>query len=204
MVAESSSKEKKLQNIFRYLEELQGVVGVAVIDQNQQETVLKLEEKAMENVLGGMGKGRNEGLKEALSKSIVLAMFTDINFNVNFPPDIDAMKLICKGEVVGETTTDPVKLEKFKNDPNMVVISDFMALKKGAKVNKEAFDSGDTYFLFEAIRFEIFSIIPEIVDHVISIPSPPVFDFLKKEFKEEMDLSNPQLAVIIMGLHLKT
>jgi len=197
MVAESSSEEKNLQSVFRYLEELQGVVGVAVIDQNQQETVSKLEEKAMENVLGGMGKGRNEGLKEALSKNIVLAMFTDITFNVNFPPDIDAMKLICKGEVVGETTTDPVKLEKFKKDPNMIVISDFMALKKGAKVNKEAFDSGDTYILFEAIRFESFENIPEIAEHVISIPSPPVFDFLKKELKEEMDLSNPQLAVII-------
>ncbi len=204
MVAESSSEEKDFQNVFRYLEGLQGVIGVAVLDQNQQETVLKLEEKAMENVLGGMGKGKNEGLKEALSKSIVLAMFTDITFNVNFPPDIDTMKLICKGEVVGETTTDPVKLEKFKNDPDMIVISDFFALKKGAKVNKEAFESGDTYFLFEPMRVKIFAEIPEIADHVVSIPSPPVFDFLKKKFKDEMDLSDPQLAVIIMGLDLKT
>ena len=204
MVAESSSEEKDFQNVFKYVEGLQGVIGVAVLDQNQQETVLKLEEKAMENVLGGMGKGKNEGLKEALSKSIVLAMFTDITFNVNFPPDIDTMKLICKGEIVGETTTDPVKLEKFKNDPDMIVISDFFALKKRAKINKEAFESGDTYFLFEPIRVKIFAEIPEIADHVVSIPSPPVFDFLKKKFKDEMDLSDPQLAVIIMGLDLKT
>ena len=204
MVAGSSSEEKDLQNVFRYLGGLQGVVGVVVLDQNQQETVLKLEEKAMENVLGGMGKGKNEGLKEALSKSIVLAMFTDMKFYVNFPPHIDTMKLICKGEVVGETTTDPVKLEKFKKDPDMIVISDFFALKKGAKINKQAFDCGDAYFLFSPIRAEIFAEIPEITDHVLSIPSPPVFDFIKKEFENEIDFSDPQLAVMILGLDLKT
>ena len=33
--------------------------------------------------------------------------------------------------------------------------------------------------------------------------SPPVFDFLKEEFKDRMDLDNPQLAGILVGFNLQ-
>ncbi|MCP8314716.1 MAG: hypothetical protein H3Z53_10180 [archaeon] len=112
------------------------------------------------------------------------------------------MELISKGEVVGMTTMDLDKIEDFKKDKNYVVISDFLVIKRDAKINPTAFASGDAYFLFNGIQIEQFSKIPEIKDHVLSFPSPPAFDFLKEEFKDRMNLSNPQLAGFLIGFNL--
>ena len=193
--------EKALERAKSKIMNIQGIVGVAELNNEQCESVARLEEKAMEIVLGGMGRGKNEGVKESLSREIIMVLFADIHFDI--PKDAKIMELVSKGEVVGVTTTDLNKIEEFKKDKRYIVLSNFLAMKRDAEIGPAAFASGETYFVFPGVQIGQFSRISEIKDHVVSFPSPPVFDFLKEEFKETIDLDDPQLAGILVGFNLQ-
>ncbi|MCP8308560.1 MAG: DUF1638 domain-containing protein [archaeon] len=194
------NKREVLEKIKTQIMSVKGVVGVAELNKEQCETVAHLEEIAMKNVFGGMGRGKNEGVKESLSREIIMVLFTDIHFDI--PKDSTAMQLISEGEVVG-MAVDLDKIEEFKKDKKYVVISDFFVIRRDAKISPAAFASGDTYFLFNGVQVDQFSKIPEIRDHVFSFPSPPVFDFTKEQFKDKMNLSDPQLAGFLIGFNLQ-
>jgi len=196
----SMSKKEVLEKVKTQIMSVKGVVGVAELNKEQCKTVAYLEEMAMKNVFGGMGRGKNEGVKESLSREITTIFFTNIHFDI--PKDSNAMQLISKGEVVG-MAVDLDKIEELKKDKKYVVISDFFAIRRDAKINPAAFASGDTYFLFNGVQIGHFSKIPEIKDHVVSFPSPPAFDFLKEQFKDKMNLSDPQLGGFLIGFNLQ-
>lgn len=194
------SKREVLEKVKTQVMNVEGIVGVAELNKEQCENVARLEEKAMKNVLGGMGRGKNEGVKESLSREIAMVLFADIRFNP--PKDVSVMELVSRGEVVGMGLTDLDKIKEFKKDKNYVVISDFLVIRRDAKINPAAFASGDAYFVFNGVQVEQFSKIPELKDHVVSIPSHPVFAFLKEQFKDEMNLCDPQLAGFLIGFDL--
>jgi len=196
----SMSKREALENVKTQIMSVKGVLGIAELDEEQRKTVEYLEEMAMKNIFLGMGRGKNEGVKESLSHEITMVLFTDINFDL--PKDVNMMELISKGEVVGMAVMDLDKIKEFKKDKEYVVISDFLVIRRDAKINPAAFASGDTFFLFNGFQIEQFSKIPEMKDHVLSIPSSPVFDFLKEEFKDRMILFDPKLASILVGFNL--
>ncbi|MCP8316597.1 MAG: hypothetical protein H3Z51_07030, partial [archaeon] len=60
------SKREVLEKVKIRMMSVKGVVGVAELNKEQCETVAHLEEIAMKNVFGGMGRGKNEGVKESL------------------------------------------------------------------------------------------------------------------------------------------
>lgn len=195
----SMNKEQTLEKVEAMIMNVKGVVGVAELNKEQCETVAQLEEMAMKNVFGGFGRGKNEGVKESISREVTMVLFTNVDFEI--PRGSNAIQLINKGEVVG-MTLDPNKIDEFKKDKKYVVISDFFAIKRDAKINSATFASGDTYFLFNGIQIDHFSKIKEIKDHVLSFPSPPAFGFLRSQFKDRMDLSDPQLAGFLVGFNL--
>lgn len=179
-----------------------GVLGVAEINEQQRKTMEYLENEAMKNVLGGMGRGRNDGLKEALSKEVVLALFVDLFFDI--PTDSTVMQLVCKGEVVGKASMDPRVIEEYKKDKNYIVLSDFFIIRRDAKLNAESFASGESCFVFNGARIADFERIPYIKDHVVAIPSPPGFKFIHEIFKESMDLRDPRIGGFLLGFDLAT
>ncbi len=193
-------KKKTLKKVKNQIMSIRGIVGIAELNKEKCRIVAHLEEKAMENILSGMGRGKNEGVKESLSREITMVLFSDIHFDI--PKDVNIMVLIHKGEVVGMTTTDLDKIKEFKKEKNYVVISDFLVINKNAKIDSDSFARGDTYFQFNGIQIDPLSKIPEIKDHVVSFPSPPVFNFLKEEFKDHMGLNNKALAGLLVGINL--
>lgn len=193
-------KKKILEKVKNQMINVKGIVGVAELNKEQCVTVASLEERSMENVLSGMGRGKNEGVKEALSREVTIVIFTDNHFDL--PKDVNVMELVSEGEVVGRGLKDLERISQFKKDKNYVVVSDFFVIKRGAKINPATFASGETYFVFHGIQTEQFSKIPEMKDHVISFPSPPVFAFLKEQFKDEMNLDDPQLGGFLIGFNL--
>ncbi|MCP8304473.1 MAG: hypothetical protein H3Z50_03255 [archaeon] len=194
---DSVSKKEVLEKVKAKIMSVKGVVGVAELNKEQCETVACLEEKAMENVLSGMGRGRNEGVKDSLSRDVVMVFFSNIDFDI--PCD---MLLFSEGRIVGMNVEDPDRIKKFKEDKNYVVISDFFVMERGAKINRAAFDSGDAYYVINGVQSRQFSSISEMKDHVVSFPSPPVFDFLKEQVKDGVDLSDPQLGGFLVGFNL--
>lgn len=198
---DSTRKRDVLKKVKAQIVNVGGIVGAVELNEEQCRTVARLEEKAMGNVLGGMGRGMNEGVRDSLSREITMVLFTDTHFDI--PKDEKAMELISKDEVVGRAVMDFDTIERYKKDDGYVVLSDFLVIKRDAKIDPGSFARGDSYFLFNGTRIEHFSNIPEITDHVVSFPSPPVFDFLKEEFKDIMDLDNPQLGGILVGFNLQ-
>lgn len=194
-------KKKTLEKVKNQILNINGIVGIAELNKEQSGIIACLEEKAMENVLSGMGRGKNEGVKESLSREIIMVLFSDIHFDI--PKDANILVLVHKGEVVGMATTDLDKIEEFKKEKKHVVLSDFLVINRNAKINSDSFARGDTYFQFNGTQIDQFSKIPEIKDHVVSFPSPPVFNFLKEEFKDSMNIDNQQLAGILVGFNLQ-
>ncbi|NWG09552.1 MAG: hypothetical protein HXX80_04500 [Nitrososphaerales archaeon] len=194
------TEKEVLENIKVKMMSIRGVAGVAELNEEQRETVACLEEESMKNILAGMGRGKNEGVKESLSRNIAMVFFMNIDFEL--PKDVDMMKLYSGGEMVGMALMDSNRIKEFKKDKNYVVISDFFVLKKGAKINSSAFANGEAYFVFNGIQIDQFSRIQELQEHVVSIPSPPVFDFLKEQFRDKIDLFDPQLGALIVGFNL--
>jgi hypothetical protein len=177
-----------------------GVLGAAELNEQQRKMVEYLESEAMKSVLGGMGKGRNDGVKEALSKEVVLALFVDLLFEM--PKDQSMMELVCKGEVVGRPSLDPKEIEAYKKNKDYIVLSDFFIIRRDAKLSPASFASGESCFVFNGAKVADFESIPEIRDHMVAVPSPPGFDFMHEIFKEGMGLHDPRVAGFLLGFNL--
>lgn len=190
-----------LERIQSQIMKIKGVIGVARLTPEQCRATADLEEEAMQHVLGGIGKGRNEGLKKALGYKIVMVLFTDVTFEMTRDPGL--ILLICDKELAGFGTTDPEVIARFKKDKEYLVFGDFLVMKRGARINSSAFACGDAYFLFNGTTNESLSKIEQIKDHFVAIPSPPAFGFLKEQFKDKINLDNPQAAGFVVGMELK-
>jgi hypothetical protein len=177
-----------------------GVLGAAELNEQQRKMVEYLESEAMKSVLGGMGKGRNDGVKEALSKQVVLALFVDLLFEM--PKDRSMMELVCKGEVVGRPSFDPKEIEAYKKNKDYIVLSDFFIIRRDAKLSPASFASEESCFVFNGAKVADFESIPEIRDHMVAVPSPPGFDFMHEIFKEGMGLHDPRVAGFLLGFNL--
>lgn len=180
---------------------VKGVIGVAELNGKQKETVALLEGEAMKNVLGGMGRGNNAGLTEALSREVVMVFFVNMLFEI--PKDANMMLLMCNGQVSGWATMDSDLIKKFKENKDYVVLSDFFVIRRDAKLSKASFACGESCFIFNGTQIEEFFKISEIIDHIVAIPSPPGFNFLHEQFKQRMDLSDPKIGGFILGFNAK-
>ncbi len=192
-----------VRGVKSQMENIKGVIGVAELTSAQCNTLSCIEEEAMQHILGGIGRGRNEGLKKSLSYSKVFGIFVDASFKLTNDLKSELMQLINDDEVVGFGTQDPIVIDKYKQDKGYVVLSDFLVMKRSARINRATFCSGKTYFLFKGIKNEQLARIEKIKDHFVSIPSAPVFNFLKEQFKDTIDLTNPQAAIFIVGFELR-
>ena len=194
------SQAGAIERAISKVKSVAGVLGVAELNVQQRRTIEYLEGEAMKSVLGGMGKGRNEGVKEALSREIVLALFVDLLFRI--PQDAGMMELVCRGEVVGRPSTDPKVIEEYKKNKDYVVLSDFFIIRRDAKLSPASFASGESCFVFYGAKIPDFESMPEVRDHVVGIPSPPGFDFIHEIFKDEMGLRDPRVAGFLLGFNL--
>ena len=194
------SRSEALERIKSQILKVKGILGVSGLNIEQREAIARLEDEAMGKVLGGMGKGRNEGVRECLSREVVMVFFVDMSFDV--PKDANMMVLMCKDEIVGWDSMDPEVIRKFKCDNNYMVLSDFFVMKRDIKLSPAAFECGDMYFLFKGMKIEQFSNITEIKDHIVAVPSPPGFKFLYDLFKDKMDLSEPRIGGFLIGFNL--
>jgi hypothetical protein len=197
-----AARAEVLERIIAKAKTVPGVLGAAELNEQQRKTVEYLENEAMKSVLGGMGKGRNEGVKEALSKEVVLALFVDLLFEM--PKNANMMELVCKGEIVGRPSLDQKEIESYKKNRDYIVLSDFFIIRRDAKLSPASFASGESCFVFNGARIADFECMPEIRDHIVGVPSPPGFDFMHEIFKEKMGLHDPRVAGFLLGFNLNS
>jgi hypothetical protein len=194
------AREELLARVIAKVKAVPGVLGAAELNVQQRKTVEYLENEAMKSVLGGMGRGRNDGVKEALSKEVVMALFVDLLFEM--PKDANMMELVCKGEIVGRPSISPKEIEEYKKNRDYIVLSDFFIIRRDAKLSPASFASGESCFVFNGARIPDFQGIAEIRDHIVAVPSPPGFDFIHEIYKEEMGLHDPRVAGFLLGFNL--
>jgi hypothetical protein len=142
---------------------VKGVIGVAELNGRQKESVALFEGEAMKNVLGGMGRGNNTGLTEALSREVVMVFFVNMLFEM--PKDATMMLLMCNGQVSGWASTDPDMIKKFKEDKGHIVLSDFFVIRRDAKLSKASFACGESCFIFNGTQIGVLQDIRDSRSH---------------------------------------
>ncbi|MGQ9759775.1 MAG: hypothetical protein ACUVQ5_04290 [Candidatus Methanomethylicaceae archaeon] len=157
------------------------------MDEEDRAEVERLEREAEEKVLMGLCKGTNMGVREALNKKVVFVCATDLSLRW---PKSSLIRIVCDGETIGEDIYDEERLNRLKNEGNIVAgnlvfYKDKMLLLKEKREN---------------IRVLMLPLlIPELesLGAIIGSPSPPTDLYLKK--KLGITDKDPNLGTIIVG-----
>lgn len=167
---------------------LKGVTKVVLLGQEERAVVEKLESEAEEKVLMGFCKGKNLGVREALGKKTVYACLTDTSLRW---PKTSLIKIVCGEETIGEDIYDEERLEKLKNEGN-IVLGNLVLYKDKMRLMRE--NREKICVLMLPLR------IPELetLGMVVGSPSPPADLYLKKKMGASED--DPKIGTIIVGV----
>ncbi len=108
------------------LKRLKGIRAVYSLTEQDKARVLEVEEAATRKVLLGLGRGDNQGLKEALARNTSLVLTTDAEFEWPRGPNV---LLMWRGELIGRDVDDPEELEEFKRRKDVVVSGNFVIFR---------------------------------------------------------------------------
>ena len=70
------SEEEVSKKVIEKFNSIEGVIGVIRLNEDQVIDTFGLESRALENVLGGLAKGVNEGLEKVIQSDAVFSAFT--------------------------------------------------------------------------------------------------------------------------------
>lgn len=113
----------KINAIINFLKSIKGIREVRLLTNLEKEELIRIEEEAEKAMLMGLLPGVNQGVREALSRTFVLAAITDNDFEW---PIRGTVKLVYEGELIGEDVRDRKELERLKNEGNKVMADSFV------------------------------------------------------------------------------
>lgn len=192
------SEEEVSKKIIEKFNSIEGVIGVIRLTEDQVIDTFGLESRALENVLGGLAKGVNEGLEKVIQSEAVFSAFTDRSFE--WPKD-SLFQIVSSDGIIGEEIRDKEKLEELKKSENVIIIGDCFYIQKDKLENWKAFKEGLFRAIFPPINFnrEVKDI-PEVLECIGCFTSGPCFEYLKLEFEGKIDLSDPGYGFFLIGI----
>ncbi|MGD0072344.1 MAG: hypothetical protein ABSB71_12380 [Candidatus Bathyarchaeia archaeon] len=109
---------KCIEKVCSIVKQCKGVCSIVKeLDDSDRKKILKLE-IAEENKLVQFGASiENQGVKDVLSRDVVLLVVNDPNFEYRDPTIV----LKANEEVVGEVISDPAKLNEMKGKPGYLI-----------------------------------------------------------------------------------
>lgn len=184
--------ENVLEACIEALQRVPGIRAVRVLSDEERGRVLELEMKAERKVLMGLMPGINVGVREALSKKIVVAAITDMEFKW---PDAPCVRLVCEGEEIGLEFKggDPEEMRR----KGYIVVGSFAIRKDKVRLLKEKREK----CLLELLPLELPLLegVKGVKRAVIGSPSPPADEYLKKLF----NVWGEGLGTIIVGFDVE-
>jgi len=119
------TKKEQLERVLRTLRECRGAIAVRVLAEDEKKQLFDLERRVEDNIVFGMCKSQNNGVREALQREFTMAIViqTSIFQYPHHPP----MSLMYGDQVLGELVTDKGKREELrKNSSNFFLWEDFV------------------------------------------------------------------------------
>jgi hypothetical protein len=122
-------KKEQLERVLRTLRACRGAVAIRVLSEDEKKALLELERRVEDNIVFGMCKSRNDGVREALQREVTAALV--IQSAIFQYPHHPHMSLRCGDRVLGELVTDREKREELKkNASNFFLWDDFVVYMK--------------------------------------------------------------------------
>jgi len=187
--------ENIIRNVLSIIREIKGVHQVIVLSDEDKEKVLELERQAERKVIMGLVKGDNQGVKTALNRAAVIASVTDSRYVWPLGP---SLLIFWKGKFIGEEVSDPKKLEKLRDNRNVVLIGS-LVLYKDRILGFSLTTKEPPIVVFPAKPFPTVEKITKVYDAVQGSPSPPTNRYLKMRMKA--DLEDTELGTIVVGFN---
>ncbi|WGI17715.1 hypothetical protein [Methanonatronarchaeum sp. AMET-Sl] len=166
------------------LGDVEGVGVVRVLSDDEKERLAEVEKEAEGNVIMGLGRGDNQGVKEALARDCTVVFTTDKDFRW---PEGSNVVIKHEGEVIGEELDSEEEIKRLKESDRDLSVSGSFVLYKD-KLSKKALHGGEEpVVLFPPKRFKRLESLEGCFDPVFGSPSPPADTYLKKVLGMEDD-----------------
>ncbi|MGD0072293.1 MAG: OsmC family protein [Candidatus Bathyarchaeia archaeon] len=194
--------EECIDKVCSLVKECKGVCSIVkVLDEEERKKLLELETAEEGNLIQFGASIQNQGMKEVLSRDVVLLVVNDNNFEYKDPTII----LKAGEEVVGEEIFDPAKLNEMKGKPGYLITGKGFVIythkfrgKKGLKVQ---FITLPFSFPYEGLK-KGSAEVKGATDFICGWPSRSVDLYLKKAHNiETQDL---KLGTLLFGFNRKT
>ncbi len=182
--------EKIIESVLQRINLVKGILGAKPISKEDVLKLKELEAQAEGEVLMGLAKGCNEGVREVLSREHVIVALTDSTMAW---PEEPTVKLVCDGLLVGEEIRNPQKLEQCKASGEML-LGTFVLYKDRLR---EKMGSGNLRVIIPGIPVKELEGIEGVRDLVCGSPSGPSDIYLRQFF----DVEAPGIGTLLVGFN---
>ncbi len=169
--------ENIINNVKNVITHMKGVETTYLLSEKDREIIRKLEKKADEMTLMGLGRGDNKGVKTVLKNNVIFAFTTNMEFNWPEGPNI----LLMHGErVVGHDLDDEAKLEEIKACKDKLVIANIVIYDTSVLKGMDAKKSPLVVVMPPKNCKEV-ECVDEVCNVVLASPSTPSDEYLKEK-----------------------
>ncbi|MDI9643338.1 MAG: hypothetical protein QFX37_07440 [Archaeoglobales archaeon] len=166
----------KMAELMEFLKSLRGFEDLKLLTESERKEILRIEGQAEKASLMGLMPGINQGVREALSRTFVLAGITNDEFEW---PIKGTVRFVYKGEVIGEEIRDKEELEKLKSEGNRV-IGDIFVLYSEKIAKLGITDLRIATLVIPPLELSWLNKVPHAKRVVVGSPSTPSDLYIKK------------------------
>jgi hypothetical protein len=175
------NRDKITEKVLEKLGQVKGVGATTLLSSEERETIRKMEEKADQMTLMGLGRGDNQGAKKVLDMDVLVSFLTDMDYEWPCSPNVI---LKHKDKKVGEDTENTERIKEVEKSADSLVIGNIIIYDKG--VLMEANSSKEPLVvILPPKQCESVSCIEGISDAILASPSPPTDEYLKERMCEK-------------------
>ncbi|MEM3061881.1 MAG: hypothetical protein QW265_05710 [Candidatus Bathyarchaeia archaeon] len=189
----NSRVEEAIELVKKVLLGVPGVMEVHRLDKKHFREILRLETLVERSMVGI--RGFNEGLREVLSRQVVLAIAHLPN--LRHPPEPIILWKVGK-EVVGEEVWEDKKIEELKKDLNIIFLGKNFVLYKDKLTRLH---KADSMLVYPPVRFPELEKIESIKDPVSVTVSTPADVYIKKEMG--WNVNDPKIGTVLIGFNIE-
>jgi len=188
----------RLRKILTILRGCRGVIAIKVLSEEEKKEILNVESKAEENIVFGMCKSLNKGVREALQREFTVAMV--IQTSEFRYPHHPYMIMACGDKVIGEHVEDRKKLDELRKNPsNLFMWENFVVyMKRFPRNRKEREKVRIIYLPGEPLQLRG---VPCVKDSVFGTPSTQGDILIKKMLAVES--KDPTVGTCLVGFNIK-
>lgn len=179
-------RDKIIEQVLEKLGQVKGVGATTLLSSEDREIIRKMEEKADQMTLMGLGRGDNQGVKKVLDMDVLVSFFTDMDYEWPCGPNVI---LKHKDKKVGEDTEDAERLKEVEKSSDSLVIGNIIIYDKG--VLMEANSSKEPLVVvLPPKECESVGCIEGVGDAILASPSSPTDEYIKERMYEKNEFGS--------------